>query len=51
MSNLPSAWSPKGEPLTMPYSQSNRHNVLGFLSKKGTLVYHATESKVNTRGL
>ncbi len=48
-SNLPSAWSPKGEPLTMPcYSHSNRLNVLGFLSRKGTLVYHTTESKVNT---
>ena len=30
------------------YSHSKRLNVLGFLSRKGTLVYHATESKVNT---
>ncbi len=30
------------------YSRSSKLNVLGFLSRKGTLIYHTTESRVNT---
>lgn len=30
------------------YSRSSRLNVLGFLSRQGTLIYHTTESRVNT---
>ena len=48
-SNLPCAWSPKNEPLTLPaYTHSKRLNVLGFISRKGQLVYDTTEERVTT---
>ena len=46
---LPYAWGPVGEQRLMPsYSHSKRLNVLGFLSRKGELIYHTTEARVNT---
>ena len=48
-SNLPSAWSPKNEPLTLPaYTHSKRLNVLGFISRQGQLVYRTTENRVTS---
>lgn len=48
-SNLPSAWSPKNEPLCLPaYTHSKRLNVLGFISRKGQLVYDTTEDRVTS---
>lgn len=46
---LPYAWSPIGHPPEMPaYSHSQRLNVLGFLSRQGTLIYHSTMETITT---
>ncbi|WP_406565596.1 IS630 family transposase [Halomonas jincaotanensis] len=48
-SAVPYAWSPVGQPLAMSaYSRSQRLNVLGFPSRQGKLVYHATTETVTT---
>ncbi len=49
VSSLPYAWSPVGQPLELPaFSHSRRLNVLGFLSRRGKLVYHTTTDTVTT---
>lgn len=48
-SNLPYCWSPIGvQSLRPAYSQSKRLNVLGFLSRQGTLSFQTTERKVSS---
>ena len=46
---MPYAWSPVGQPLEMTaFSHSRRLNVLGFLSRRGKLVYQSTTESVTT---
>lgn len=48
-SNLPYAWTPVNQPLERQgHSRSKRLNVLGFLSREGELIFHATEGSVKT---
>ena len=48
-SAIPYAWTPIGKALELlAYSHSKRLNVLGFLSRKGKLIYHDTTGKVTT---
>lgn len=48
-SALPYAWSPIGQPLEITaFSRSRRLNVLGFLSRRGKLVYQSTTESVTT---
>ena len=48
-SNLPYCWSPIGvQSLRPAYSQSKRLNVLGFLSRQGTLSFQTTEGRVSS---
>ena len=46
---MPYAWSPAGTPVELPaFTHSRRLNVLGFLSRRGKLVYHTTTETVTT---
>lgn len=48
-SSVPYAWSLVGKPWEVTaYSHSHRLNVLGFVSRKGKLVYHTTTESVTT---
>lgn len=48
-SSIPYAWSSVGKPWEVTaYSHSHRLNVLGFVSRKGKLVYHTTTESVTT---
>ncbi len=48
-SSVPYAWSAIGKPWEVTaYSHSQRLNVLGFVSRKGKLVYHTTTETVTT---
>jgi len=49
-SSLPYARSPVGLSLELPaFSHSRRLNVLGFLSRRGKLIYHTTTETVTTQ--
>ncbi|TVU72758.1 IS630 family transposase [Cobetia crustatorum] len=49
-SSVPYAWSAIGKPWEVTaYSHSHRLNVLGFVSRKGKLVYHTTTESVTTK--
>jgi hypothetical protein len=46
---LPYAWSPGGQPVELPaFSHSKRLNILRFMSRRGTLIHHATTAWVTT---
>ena len=48
-SSVPYAWSAIGKPWEVTaYSHRHRLNVLGFVSRKGKLVYHTTTESVTT---
>lgn len=48
-SSVPYAWSAIGKPWEITaYSHSHRLNVLGFMSRKGKLVYQTTTESVTT---
>jgi hypothetical protein len=47
-SSVPYAWHPKGQSLEIPCFHSKRLNVLGFMSRKNALYFHALEDSVKT---
>ncbi|WP_148212494.1 IS630 family transposase [Hahella chejuensis] len=48
-SNLPYGWSPVGKPTQMKsYPHNKRLNVLGFMSRRQKLIFHATEERVDS---
>ncbi len=47
-SSVPYAWQPKGQTLEIPCFRSKRLNILGFMSRKNELYFHAVEGCVKT---
>jgi transposase len=48
VSSVPYAWQPKGQTLEIPCFHSKRLNILGFMSIKNALYFHALEGSVKT---